>query len=108
MKYCRTGRRKTFELYAGPRRSDRRSIDKFNVEFMRMLDRNRFTVQLQTAGKGIPCEKQLPDSLKDRVAIALDFAKILRTCAKNKIAYVDIKPLEHLFGRKRKIKFPSP
>ena len=75
-------------------------IDKFNVEFMRMLDRNRFTVQLQTAGKGIPCEKQLPDSLKDRVAIALDFAKILRTCAKNKIAYVDIKPLEHLFWSK--------
>ena len=72
-------------------------LDKFNPEFMRLLDRNRYKIQLQTAGNGVPCEKQLPESLKNKLEIALDFAKILRTCARNRIAYVDVKPLEHLF-----------
>ncbi len=71
--------------------------DRFNVEFMRALDRSRFKVQLQTAGEGTPAEKQLPDTLDERLRIAVDLAKTLRTCAKNRIAYVDIKPLEHIF-----------
>lgn len=71
--------------------------DRFNVEFMRSIDRSRYKIQLQTAGIGTPAEKQLPDSLKDRLKIALDFAKTLRYCAKNRFAYVDIKPLEHIY-----------
>lgn len=71
--------------------------DRFNVEFMRSIDRSRYKIQLQTAGIGTPAEKQLPDSMHDRLRIALDFAKTLRCCAKNRFAYVDIKPLEHIY-----------
>ena len=71
--------------------------EKFNLEFVRAFDRGRFHVQIQTAGEGNHCEKKLPETLNVRIAIALHFAKLLRTCSKNKIAYVDIKPLEHLF-----------
>ncbi len=71
--------------------------EKFNLEFVRAFDRGRFHVQIQTAGEGNHCEKKLPETLTDRITIALHFAKLLRTCSKNKIAYVDIKPLEHLF-----------
>ncbi len=71
--------------------------EKFNLEFVRAFDRSRFRVQIQTSGIGTHCETQLPESLSGRLAIGFEFAKLLRACAKNKIAYVDIKPLEHLF-----------
>lgn len=71
--------------------------ENFNLEFIRIFDRGRYHIQIQTSGEGDHCETKLPDQLQGRIAIALQFAKLLRTCAKNKIAYVDVKPLEHLF-----------
>ena len=71
--------------------------ENFNLEFIRIFDRGRYRIQIQTSGEGDHCEIKLPDQLHGRIAIALQFAKLLRTCAKNKIAYVDVKPLEHLF-----------
>lgn len=71
--------------------------ENFNLEFVRIFDRGRYYVQIQTSGEGYHCEIKLPDQQNGRIAIALQFAKLLRTCAKNKIAYVDVKPLEHLF-----------
>ena len=76
------------------------TIDKFNPEFAQGVDSQKYWVQLQTAAEGYHCEQKMPTDLNDRLAIALDLAKLLRECAKNKIAYVDIKPLEHLFWNK--------
>ena len=70
---------------------------RFNSEFSNLFNPEENLVQLQTAAAGEHAERQLPDSVTDRLSILLAFAKLLRTCAKNKIAYVDIKPLEHLF-----------
>ena len=74
--------------------------DKFNREFSALFDRSAYSLQIQTAAEGTHCERELPESLADRIKILLDLAKLLRLCAKNKTAYVDIKPLEHLFWGK--------
>ena len=73
---------------------------RFNTEFTNLFKPEDNLVQLQTAAAGEHAERQLPESLADRLSILLALAKLLRTCAKNKIAYVDIKPLEHLFWEK--------
>ncbi len=73
---------------------------RFNAEFTNLFKPEDNLVQLQTAAAGEHAERQLPDALADRLSILLALAKLLRTCAKNKIAYVDIKPLEHLFWEK--------
>lgn len=74
--------------------------DKFNPEFSKLFDRDSYALQLQTAARGVQAERKLPDSMADRVGILLALAKLLRLCAKNKVAYVDIKPLEHIFWEK--------
>ncbi|MBR6089242.1 MAG: hypothetical protein IKP86_04855 [Anaerolineaceae bacterium] len=73
---------------------------RFNQEFSKLFNPEESLIQLQTAASGTHSERELPESLTDRLSILLAFAKLLRTCAKNKIAYVDIKPLEHLFWEK--------
>ena len=73
---------------------------RFNPEFSGLYHAENSLLQLQTAAAGAHAERELPESLTDRLSILLNFAKLLRTCAKNKIAYVDIKPLEHLFWEK--------
>lgn len=73
---------------------------RFNAEFTNLFKPEENLIQLQTAAGGEHAERQLPESTADRLSILLAFAKLLRTCAKNKIAYVDIKPLEHLFWEK--------
>ena len=73
---------------------------RFNTEFTNLFKPEDNLVQLQTAAAGEHAERKLPESLADRLSILLALAKLLRTCAKNKIAYVDIKPLEHLFWEK--------
>ena len=73
---------------------------RFNTEFSNLFNPEENLLQLQTAAGGEHSERKLPDSITDRLSILLAFAKLLRTCAKNKIAYVDIKPLEHLFWEK--------
>ena len=70
---------------------------RFNPEFSNLFKKEDCLLQLQTAALGTQAERELPDSVSDRLAILLNLAKLLRACAKNKIAYVDIKPLEHLF-----------
>ena len=70
---------------------------RFNQEFSNLFKPEESLLQLQTAAVGTHSERELPESITDRLSILLSFAKLLRTCAKNKIAYVDIKPLEHLF-----------
>ena len=70
---------------------------RFNPEFASLFKPEESLLQLQTAAAGTHSERELPESITDRLSILLSFAKLLRTCAKNKIAYVDIKPLEHLF-----------
>lgn len=70
---------------------------RFNPEFGGLINQQRYAIQLQTAATGSQCERELPESLSERISILLALAKLLRTCARNKIAYVDIKPLEHLF-----------
>lgn len=72
----------------------------FNPEFTRLFSKDNARLQLQTAAPGSHAERELPESITDRLSILLNLAKLLRTCAKNKIAYVDIKPLEHLFWEK--------
>ncbi|MBQ4513456.1 MAG: hypothetical protein II969_10705 [Anaerolineaceae bacterium] len=74
---------------------------KFNSEFSQLFKPEENLIQLQTAAPGEHAERELPESITDRLSILLPFAKLLRTCAKNKIAYVDIKPLEHLFWIKQ-------
>ncbi len=74
---------------------------RFNPEFTRLFNKSEYLLQLQTAAPGTHAERELPQSLGDRLAILLNLAKLLRTCARNKIAYVDIKPLEHVFWVKR-------
>ncbi len=74
---------------------------KFNSEFSGLFKPEENLIQLQTAALGEHAERELPESVTDRLSILLAFAKLLRTCAKNKIAYVDIKPLEHLFWIKQ-------
>ena len=74
---------------------------KFNGEFSALFNSDENLIQLQTAAPGDHAERELPESITDRLSILLPFAKLLRTCAKNKIAYVDIKPLEHLFWIKQ-------
>lgn len=73
---------------------------RFNPEFSNLFKPEESLLQLQTAAVGTHSERELPESITDRLSILLSFAKLLRTCAKNKIAYVDIKPLEHLFWEK--------
>ena len=73
---------------------------RFNTEFSNLFKPEENLVQLQTAAAGTHSERELPESITDRLSILLNFAKLLRSCAKNKIAYVDIKPLEHLFWEK--------
>jgi len=74
---------------------------RFNEEFAKLFKPEENLIQIQTAAGGEHAERELPESITDRLSILLAFAKLLRTCAKNKIAYVDIKPLEHLFWEKR-------
>lgn len=74
---------------------------KFNKEFAALFNPEESLLQLQTSALGEHAERELPESVTDRLSILLGFAKLLRTCAKNKIAYVDIKPLEHLFWVKQ-------
>lgn len=71
--------------------------DAFNDEFMRAFNPNALKVQLQTSARGQSCERGLPVPMADRLKIAIELAKLLRLCARAKIAYVDIKPLEHVF-----------
>ena len=73
---------------------------RFNTEFSSLFHADEAQIQLQTAAQGTHAERELPESITDRLGILLNFAKLLRACAKNKIAYVDIKPLEHLFWYK--------
>ena len=73
---------------------------RFNPEFAALFNEEDSLLQLQTAAMGTHSERELPERLADRLSILLNFAKLLRACAKNKIAYVDIKPLEHLFWEK--------
>ena len=74
---------------------------RFNPEFSKLFNKDEALLQLQTAAIGTQAERQLPESITDRLSILLNLAKLLRACAKNKIAYVDIKPLEHLFWEKQ-------
>ena len=73
---------------------------RFNPEFAKLFNKDEALLQLQTAAPGTHAERELPESITDRLTILLSLAKLLRACAKNKIAYVDIKPLEHLFWEK--------
>ena len=73
---------------------------RFNPEFAKLFNKDEALLQLQTSALGTHAERELPESITDRLSILLNFAKLLRACAKNKIAYVDIKPLEHLFWEK--------
>lgn len=73
---------------------------RFNQEFSGLFHDEDCLLQLQTAAQGNHSERELPESITDRLSILLNFAKLLRACAKNKIAYVDIKPLEHIFWEK--------
>ena len=74
---------------------------RFNPEFSKLFNKEESLLQLQTAAPGTHAERELPQALSDRLSILLNLAKLLRTCARNKIAYVDIKPLEHVFWIKR-------
>ncbi len=74
---------------------------RFNPEFSKLFNKDESLLQLQTAAPGTHAERELPQALSDRLSILLNLAKLLRTCARNKIAYVDIKPLEHVFWIKR-------
>lgn len=73
---------------------------RFNPEFSKLFKDSDCLLQLQTAAVGVQAERELPESITDRLSILMHFAKLLRACAKNKIAYVDVKPLEHLFWEK--------
>lgn len=74
---------------------------RFNPEFSKLFNKEESLLQLQTAAPGTHAERELPQALSDRLSILLNLAKLLRTCARNKIAYVDIKPLEHVFWVRR-------
>ncbi len=74
---------------------------RFNAEFANLFPKDDYVLQLQTAAEGKPAERELPEAIVDRLQILLALAKLLRTCAKNRIAYVDVKPLEHLFWTKQ-------
>ncbi len=74
---------------------------RFNPEFAKLFPRDDYVLCLQTAAEGAPAEHELPEGIADRLRILLSLAKLLRTCARNRIAYVDIKPLEHLFWVKK-------
>ena len=73
---------------------------RFNPEFSKLFKDSECLLQMQTAALGQHAERELPESITDRLTILMHFAKLLRACAKNKIAYVDVKPLEHLFWEK--------
>ena len=75
--------------------------DRFNESFASAAKEGNYDVQIQTGAFGTHCGESLPDNLEDRLNILTDFAKLLRACAKNKIAYIDVKPLEHLFWSKK-------
>lgn len=74
---------------------------RFNPEFAKLFPKDDYILCLQTAAEGTPAEHELPESISDRLRILLSLAKLLRTCARNRIAYVDVKPLEHLFWVKK-------
>ncbi len=74
---------------------------RFNPEFTKLFNKDENRLQLQTAAPGTHAERELPEQISDRLAILQNLAKLLRMCARNKVAYVDIKPLEHLFWIKR-------
>ena len=74
---------------------------RFNMEFANLFKDEDCQLQLQTAAPGTQAERELPEAISERLAILLNLAKLLRACAKNKIAYVDIKPLEHVFWYKQ-------
>ena len=73
------------------------SIELFNDEFMRSVDPSEYKILLETAARGQSCERELPPTYSERLKIVVELAKLLRLCARAKIAYVDIKPLEHIF-----------
>lgn len=73
------------------------SIELFNDEFMRSVDPSEYKILLETAARGQSCERELPPTYSERLKIVVELAKLLRLCARAKIAYVDIKPLEHVF-----------
>lgn len=73
------------------------SAKSFNDDFLRQVKLAEYKILLETAARGDSCERELPASLEDRLKIAVELAKLLRLCARAKIAYVDIKPLEHVF-----------
>ncbi len=73
------------------------SAKSFNDDFLRQVKLGEYKILLETAARGVSCERELPASLEDRLKIAVELAKLLRLCARTKIAYVDIKPLEHVF-----------
>jgi hypothetical protein len=40
--------------------------ENFNLEFIRIFDRGRYHIQIQTSGEGDHCETKLPDQLQGK------------------------------------------